>query len=346
MNESGKVRNYAVLKDEHRKQIEQEEQRKQEEDHAAQQRAEDEAQKQKALEEEEQRKKEEALKAQQQKEEADKQEALEQEAQGQKEEALKAEQVKEDARKQEALLAERAAQENAERLVQQAQEMREVEAAHQRLEAYKQEQTRIAAEARQHARERQREHPTEGEIRNAHARYAQALGQHYDVRDPYASLARSSMAEYGAFIRDRENLNRQIAQAKDPAQRERLELRRDIEAADYMAITSHRIASQSELITGKLNGEEAQKQRARAAGYEAQGRELRAQWRERHQGRDGPAPGDKKPAAEQPSKAPNPAQEGETSPSKEQERLARARAHTEQLRQANKERARSQGLER
>jgi len=89
------------------------------------------------------------------------------------------------------------------------------------------------------------------EVRNPHSRYGQALAEHYDVKDPYGSLARSAMAEYGDFLRDRENLDRQIAKAEDPKERETLELRKRIEAADYMAITSDRIAQQSYIIQGK-----------------------------------------------------------------------------------------------
>lgn len=142
------------------------------------------------------------------------------------------------------------------------------------------------------------------------------------MRDPYASLARASMAEYGAFMRDRDKLNQQIAQTKDPAMRE---MRKGIEAADYMALTGDRIATQSELITGRLNSEEAQKQRAQAQAYREQSKALRGQLRERQQSRDGAEP---------------------AQPTKEQEREERIRAHAEKIRNLHKERGRSNGLER
>ena len=82
----------------------------------------------------------------------------------------------------------------------------------------------------------------EGPIRDAAARYAQALGQHYDLRDPYASLAKSAMAEYAAFRRDREAYDRQIAKTADPIERQALDLRKRIEGADYLAMTGDRIA--------------------------------------------------------------------------------------------------------
>jgi chromatin segregation and condensation protein Rec8/ScpA/Scc1 (kleisin family) len=57
-------------------------------------------------------------------------------------------------------------------------------------------------------------------------------------------------------------------------------LRREIEAADYMAITSRRIAMQSEVITGRRDTEEAQRFRERATTYEDQSKELRQQYRD------------------------------------------------------------------
>jgi len=185
--------------------------------------------------------------------------------------------------------------EQTDRLAEQAKEMERQE---KQLEAYKAELSRMAEQAK---REDEARHRADAEgrakelaIRDSHSRYGQALAQHYDVKDPYGSLARSAMAEYGAFLRDRENLNRQIAQAKDPGARKALELRKQIEGAEYMAITSDRIASQSEIIVGRRNTDEAVKQRERAAGYRKEAQELRAQFRELHAER---ALGTDKPAA-------------------------------------------------
>jgi hypothetical protein len=66
----------------------------------------------------------------------------------------------------------------------------------------------------------------------------------------------------------------------DPDRRKTLELRRDIEAADYMSITSHRIAGQSECIVGRSNTDEAIRQREQAAMFEAEAKDLRRQYRE------------------------------------------------------------------
>lgn len=88
------------------------------------------------------------------------------------------------------------------------------------------------------------------------------------------------MVEYGAFLRDRENLDRQIAKTTDPVERQRLDLRKQIEAAEYMALTSERIAGQSEIIVGKMNSPEAMKERVRAKGFQEQAQALRKEYRE------------------------------------------------------------------
>jgi hypothetical protein len=173
------------------------------------------------------------------------------------------------------------ARENADHQVRQTEEMREQRV---RLDAFEAAQKRQAEDARQEQeRNRQaqeRGNAAEGEIRDAGDRYRMALGQEYDVKDPYSSLARAAMAEYGTFIREREQLTQQIASAQDAEARKALELRKEIEANDYMAITSRRIAGQSEVITGRRDSEEALRFRERATDYEAQNKELRQEYRD------------------------------------------------------------------
>ena len=124
------------------------------------------------------------------------------------------------------------------------------------------------------------------DITNADYRYAEALGNHYDIKDPYGSLARAAMAEYGAFMRQRQNLERQIATEKDPHARQSLELRRDIEAAEYMEITSNRLARQSVVITGNEKSPEAQHQREQAADYHTRAQTLRIAYRKHRVSKD------------------------------------------------------------
>src|ERR1022692_610811 len=150
---------------------------------------------------------------------------------------------------------------NAERLAAQTEDMRQ---AQQRLDAQKAEQARLDAayraevekialeDRRKQESERQAqlaEKAKEGPINDAGARYGQALGQHYDIRSPYASLAKAAMAEYAAFRRDREALDQRIAKTADPQERQALDLRKRIEGAEYLALTSDRIAQQSWVIT-------------------------------------------------------------------------------------------------
>jgi hypothetical protein len=173
------------------------------------------------------------------------------------------------------------ARENADIQVRQAEEMREQRA---RLDAFESAQKRQVEQIREEdERKRQaqeRGKAAEGEIREAGDRYRVALGENYDVRDPYGSLARAAMAEYADFIRDRERLTQQIAKEQDPEARQALQLRKEIEVNDYMAITSHRIAKQSEDITGRRDSEEAIRFRERAADHQAQSKELRQEYRD------------------------------------------------------------------
>jgi hypothetical protein len=167
--------------------------------------------------------------------------------------------------------------------------------AQQRLDAQKAEQARLdaayRAEVQEKAREDRRkqeserqakleEKAKEGPINDAGARYGQALGQHYDMRDHYGSLAKTAMAEYAAFRRDREALDQQIAKTADPHERQALDLRKRIEGADYLALTGDRIAAQSEIITGRRNSTEAVKEREKANDWRIQSQDLRQQLRE------------------------------------------------------------------
>jgi hypothetical protein len=167
-----------------------------------------------------------------------------------------------------------------------------------RLDAYKQEQRSIGgaaiaevAKAKPEASKNQspeedekqvsRETRNAEPIRNASVRYAQALGMHYNIFDPYASLARSAMAEHASFFSDRERLDKQIAQASNPEVRRALEVRKDIEKADYIALTSDRIAQQSDVITGnKGHGSEFDKFTKQAEYNRQHATELRQQWRD------------------------------------------------------------------
>ena len=111
---------------------------------------------------------------------------------------------------------------------------------------------REAEEAKKNEKERQQkdaERAAAGDIADARSRYAQALGSTYDIRDPYCSLANAAMVEYGSFNRQQDALRKEAAAEQDPDKRRLIELRREIEGHDYMAITSERLAGISRAIT-------------------------------------------------------------------------------------------------
>jgi hypothetical protein len=177
--------------------------------------------------------------------------------------------------------AEALARENLRKQQDQAEEMEALKA---RLQTFEKEQARRAEEARQEE-ERKKEaaargNAAEGGIGDAGDRYRIALAEHYDITSPYASLARAAMAEYGSFLREREQFNRQIAEAKDGESRRLLELQRDIQFADYISIGSERIAFQSTIISGRRDTEEEVKFRERAKEYQTQSQTLRREFRE------------------------------------------------------------------
>jgi hypothetical protein len=85
------------------------------------------------------------------------------------------------------------------------------------------------------------------------------------------------MNEYSDFAKQQEKLSKEIAVAKTPDERKSLELRKEIEACDYMAITSERLAGMSRVITGDKNSKQAQRDEVTAAFYRDRGKELRAE---------------------------------------------------------------------
>jgi len=183
------------------------------------------------------------------------------------------------------------AKQNAERIAAQAEEMRQARATFEQNQKARAEIDAHNAELHRRGQEQRAKEDAqrqaaledkarEGPIRDAGQRYSQALGQNYDIRDPYASLAKSAMAEYASFMRDRQAYDRLIAQTADPIERQAIDLRKRIEGADYLALTGDRIAAQSEIITGRRNSQEALYERERATTWRIQSQDLRQQLRE------------------------------------------------------------------
>jgi hypothetical protein len=187
------------------------------------------------------------------------------------------------------------AKQNAERLVEAAAQIRVAQlggldaqrVVKARFDAYRSDQEKIAFDPRaKEDIERQQKleaQAREGAIRDAGLRYGEALRQNYDIRDPYASLAKAATAEHAAFRKDREALDQQIAKTADPQERQALDLRKRIEGAEYIVMTSGRIAQQSVVITGRRDSDEAVKFRKRASDYQIQAQDLRQQLRELRQ---------------------------------------------------------------
>jgi MobA/MobL family len=147
-----------------------------------------------------------------------------------------------------------------------------------RLQAFKQQAQQDAEEAKREqaetARDEERRH-REGDIGSAAARYSIALGEQYDVRDPYGSLARAAMQEYAMFHRRQEQMREEIAKEQDPEKRRIIELKRMIEGYEYMVITSERLAEMSVVITGREDSPQAVLDHARARAYHEWAQERR-----------------------------------------------------------------------
>lgn len=211
-------------------------------------------------------------------------------------------------------------QQHRDKLVAQAEAMRQEQ---DRLKAFRDAQERLnlwrdsiakaafeARRAEEQRRKEEQEKAPEGYIRDAGNRYAQSLRE-YDLLNPYQSLAKAAMAEHAAFRTEQETLSRQIAGAADPKQREALELRKKIEGYEYLSITGDRIAVQSEIITGRVNSQEAVrirelvhgkkildengKQIGFEDGYKQKAQQLREQYRDLQAGRTVPAKEQERP---------------------------------------------------
>jgi hypothetical protein len=115
-----------------------------------------------------------------------------------------------------------------------------------------------------------------GEPADARSRYAQALGENFNINDPFGSLAKAAMSEYQAFTKEQQALKEQAANQQDPEKKRMIDMRREIEAHDYMAITHERLAGISRAIT-RGDNEIAQKDDLDASRHRARSMELRAE---------------------------------------------------------------------
>jgi hypothetical protein len=167
----------------------------------------------------------------------------------------------------------------------QVESYRQAEQAHK--EQGKEHSTRqLVEDAKRHADEAERDKEKRqaadkaraetGEPTNARSRYAQAIGENFNINDPFGSLAKAAMSEYQAFTKEQQRLKEQAAQEQNPEKKRMIEMRREIEAHDYMVITHERLAGISRAIT-RGDNEIAQKDDRDASRHRARAMELRAE---------------------------------------------------------------------
>lgn len=139
------------------------------------------------------------------------------------------------------------------------------------------------AEGERHQAEERR--AAEGGIASAQERYAEALAQEYDPRSPYVSLARAAVTEYRAFAGQQEELAEAITAAAG-AERDALQLRKRVEAFEFMAATSDRLAVISATIAGREDAPFAVLDRDAANAYQGEAMRIREELAERQRTRE------------------------------------------------------------
>jgi hypothetical protein len=217
------------------------------------------------------------------------------------------------------------AQANDETARQQAEKQRDAyrqaEQAHQEQQGKEHSTRQLAEDGKRQAEEAERDkekrqaadkaRAESGEPADARSRYAQAIGENFSINDPFGSLAKAAMSEYETFTKEQQALKEQVAKEQDPEKKRMIEMRREIEAHDYMAITHERLAGISRAIT-RGDNDSAQKDDRDASRHRARSMELRAE-------RDGRANDNEKPRQQDRQQEPQrqPADGDSTAPQKE-----------------------------
>jgi hypothetical protein len=174
---------------------------------------------------------------------------------------------------------------------------RQAEQVHQKQQGKEHSTRQLAEDGKRQAeeaeRDKQKRQATDkaraesGEPADARSRYAQAIGENFNINDPFGSLAKAAMSEYQTFTKQQQELKGQAASEQDPEKKRMIEMRREIEAHDYMAITHERLAGISRAIT-RGDNDSAQKDDRDASRHRARSMELCAE-------RDGRANDNEKP---------------------------------------------------
>jgi hypothetical protein len=130
----------------------------------------------------------------------------------------------------------------------------------------------------------------ETDITDAAERFAKAAAERFDIRRPEASLSETVGVEGARAKAEHTDLTRKAAEQKDGDLKRDILLRRDIMHADYMAITSQRLAGISNYVGGanrriELDEQgkpipmqtEAERYKGQADHWQEQGTKLRAE---------------------------------------------------------------------
>jgi len=110
--------------------------------------------------------------------------------------------------------------------------------------------------------------------------YQQALAQHEGL-DPFDAAKEAARTENEMFNRGLDAFDARIEAAKSRDAQCSLEQQKDIYAADQLALISHRIADQEELITGVSSDLEEDSYRDNAREHEGESAQLRKDYRTR-----------------------------------------------------------------
>lgn len=158
-------------------------------------------------------------------------------------------------------------------------QLRQMEAQAAKAEEFRKKAEAEIADAQKREKERREQETRDkdiraGDISDAATRYSAALGQAGGA-NVYQTLANAALAEGAAFKKEQEGLRKEAAAEKDPEKRALIELRRQIEAHEYMAVTSQRLAGLSATLAGREDSPIAQRDREQAAAHQARAKELR-----------------------------------------------------------------------
>lgn len=146
-----------------------------------------------------------------------------------------------------------------------------------RMEAYRREREAEIEDARKREkdnRDREDAQARAGDIADAGTRYSIALGNAGGV-NVYHTLANAALAECAAMKKQQEELRREAAAEPDREKRDIIDLRRRIEACEYNALVSTRLAGLSSQLTGRDDHPSAELDRETAKAAQRMATQLR-----------------------------------------------------------------------